>query len=191
MMFVIPDTSLAWNFHALGRIPLMQAFVHRPALQPCRAEWGQEVEQEVLRHIGGAHGDLETIFGDSIMPTPSQQLTTGIVRDRAFKRIGDFARSHTGEAETIAIWSERADFGDRVLCITEDTDFVRFCWRTGETGALAHRLADGRLFIPVTTDDVLSSCVAARHITASDKAGFETELRRQGRPYIGPASTFR
>lgn len=103
MRFLIPDTSLAWNFHELGRTELINGFVRRPALQPCTAEWSLEVEREVLRLIADAHGDLQHIFGESVKPTPMQQTTTRIVRERAFRRIGDDPRSHTGEAETIAI----------------------------------------------------------------------------------------
>ncbi|MGO2584301.1 MAG: hypothetical protein ACTH9F_03075 [Brachybacterium tyrofermentans] len=191
MRFLIPDTSLAWNFHELGRIDLIGGFVGRSALQPCTAEWGLEVEREVLRLVVDAHDELQQIFGESVKPTPTQQTATRIVRERAFRRIGDDFRSHTGEAETIAIWSDRAGFNDTVICLTEDISFVEFCWRTREAGSLASSYADGRQFTPVTTDDILESCLASTLITQADKLAFVRSLRAAGRPYVGPAKNFR
>lgn len=191
MKFLVPDTSLAWNFHAVGRIGLIETFVTRSVLTPSSAEWGLEVEQEVLRHIGDAHRDLQNIFGDPVKPTRTERSTTHNIRENVFRGTADDPRMHMGEAETIAVWSERASIGDAILCLTEDKDFVRFCWRTGERTSQAATFAGGRMFVPVTTADVLASCEAAHAISASEATILQQAMRAAGRPFIGPAKNFR
>lgn len=191
MRYLVPDTSLLWNFHALGQIDLVGSFVSRPALAPSSAEWGLEVEQEVLRNIAPAHPALAEIFGECVMPTPAQRSTTQQIRENTFRETADDPRKHMGESEAIAIWSEKAGFGDHVLCLTEDRSFVRFCWRTHADGSESAQLAGGRRFVPVTTDDVLHSLEKGCDIASGSIPALVQRLRAMDRPYIGPALDFR
>lgn len=187
MRFLVPDTSLVWNFHAVGRIDLISSFVGRAALAPSRAEWGLEVEQEVLHHISDAHDALHEIFGDAVRPTPSQRSTTHFIRERAFRGIAEDPRAHVGESEAIAIWSDIAAIGDTVLCLTEDKAFVRFCWRTHDAESNPASFAGGRCFVPVTSADVLASCVAAQKISEAESGSLQQAMKAADRPCIGPA----
>jgi len=91
----------------------------------------------------------------------------------------------------VAIWSERAEHGSHLMCLTEDAGFVRFCWRSLEPGPRAHGFADGRAFIPITTDDVLSACVTTGALTTQGKADLLQKIRAAGRPCIGPGKDYR
>lgn len=190
MRFLVPDTSLAWNFHVLGRIDLIAHFVNRGPLQPCRAEWCHEVASEVGRLISDAYAPLESIFGTPIAPTPAQQMDTATVRMHLFREVADGPRKHTGEAETIAIWSDQAAIGDDILCLTEDTSFIATCWRTLDRRSEASKHAGGRTFIPVTTADILASCITSGEITDADKHTLRQQLEANDRPYVGPARKF-
>lgn len=191
MRFLIPDTSLAWNFHVLRRIDLIEHFVSQDSLHPCNPEWCHEVASEVDHHISDAYANLEGIFGTPIVPTRKQQTDTATVRMHLFREVADDPRQHSGEAETIAIWSDRATVGDDVICLTEDTSFITTCWRTLDPTSTASRHTGGRRFVPVTTDDVLTSCVSNGKITEDDKLAFREQLASSSRPYVGPGSKFR
>lgn len=191
MRYIVPDTSLLWNFHAIGQVDLLGDFMSRPLLAPNTTEWGQEVEQEVLRHLAPAHRALAMIFGNPVAPTSVQQSTANLIRDEFFRRTADDPRKHLGESESIAIWSERAAFGDHVFCLTEDTDLVRFCWRSHDEASPHVRFTCGRLFVPLTTDDVLHSLEKGGDIAAGSIPALMQSLRAMDRPYIGPARDYR
>lgn len=189
MRFVLPDTSLIWNLHAVGRLDLLPVFLGLDRLQPVRAEWSQEVEQELLRHIPAARSTVTAVLAAPVRPSPAQIVVTQQLRRSLFARPGDGPRAHLGEAETLAIWSERAAIADRVLCLTEDRDLVRVCWRSAVTDSPAHRLLGGRRFLPVTTQDLLDALLRAHRIDEAGRTGLLRELRRVGRPVIGPGAS--
>lgn len=190
-MIVLPDTSLVWNFHALGRLDLVKNIRDTPTSAPKEAGWAEAIHEEAGRRIPEAVPELIEIFGAHTAPNQSQRNTTATIRSQIFRKDGDDARMHTGESETIAIWSDEAPISTPIIFLTEDTDVALFCWRSHVPGSRASELAGGRKFTPVTTMDVLESATTSQLITVDDRSTMIRRLRDEGQPCIGYARSLR
>lgn len=188
-MILLPDTSLVWNFHVLGRLNLVRNLRDSPIHKD--AGWAWSIRDEVGDRIPGALDQLADIFGEHTTPTDAQRVTTATIKANIFRQDGDDPRKHTGESETIAIWSEVAPISTPLLFLTEDVDLVRFCWRTHDPSSHQSRLAGGRKFTPVTTADVLDSAIKRKDLSSQEGSQAQATLRHEKRPYIGNSMLYR
>jgi hypothetical protein len=185
MTILLPDTSLVWNFHALGRLDLVRNIRDTPAANRKEPGWSVVVHEEAAEHIPDALEELTEIFGEYTSPTLAQQTSTQTLREQLFRKAEDSTRMHMGESETIAIWAEKAEPWDPIVFLTEDRDVALFCWRTHVKGSRASSFAGDRKFVPVTTADVFASGVASGLITKAEWSEMRGRLRDLKQPYIG------
>ena len=68
MRYVLPDTSLVWNFHVVGRLDLLGTLAGGGGSGAATMEWGLEVSREVDRHIRPAISELSRLFQDPVIP---------------------------------------------------------------------------------------------------------------------------
>lgn len=188
-MILLPDTSLAWNFHAVGRMDLVESLIR--AMPDPEPSWAREVARECDRHITEAMPTVTALFGSPVFPTRTEQMEAHMVRDDLFRHDGDHAGRHLGESETIAIWARRAPAIGAVLILTEDRDFVRFCWNSQRIGTRASWHAGGRTFSAVTSADVLAANVQLGKLDPTEADQIRADILDAGRPFIGPAKASR
>lgn len=208
---IVPDTSLLRSFHDLGRLDLVAAYCESwPSVE---AAWASEVARE-CDDQSLPLGALKEMFGTPIEATAPQGARARDLRAMFFDddtKVMLGRRHDMGECVTLVIWSDRAAYGDATLVLTEDRSTVLFCKQTmvkaKEGGATRESDAvSGRVFIPVTTADLLAKLIGrdvpgvqgkavgadgaeSKKFAQKDVDSLREQLRDLGRPWLGPWRT--
>jgi len=153
-----PDNTVLVKFAQIGRMDLLRRMVAG------NGAWCGSVADECdrssmepgLRAMSQAH----EIFGEALLPETAQEhVDTQAIR-RSFARPGDHKTKHLGEAETIAIISNRR---------------LRAAFVTDDEAASIRANAEG--ISTYTTWDLLRLAVKVHLITAAQAWAYVLELR--------------
>lgn len=162
-MLFFPDNTVLINFAIIGRLDLLETLLNR------QGRWCSAVASEcarsanvdglsALRHVG-------TFLLDPVQPTPAELVNTQILRTGMLSP-GDDRRAHLGEAETVAIISERSEFRG-ALFVTDDNG--------------ARQLAASNGISTAHTWSLLKLATRVQRISLEEHVRYVKVLERQGR----------